>query len=60
MMPETTQEEISDLNKRQELQSKLQEAIRRSAPQSELRKIMGEIEALNKRLESYANRAKKP
>ena len=59
-MPETSKEEVDDLNKRAQLQSKLQEAIRRSAPQSELRKIMAEIEALNKRLESYASRGRKP
>ena len=43
----------------QELQSKLQEAIRRSAPNSELRNIQNQIEKLNRKLEEYASRIKK-
>lgn len=49
-------DEESDLKLRRELQEKLQNAIRRSAPASEMRKIEGEIEALNRRIESYKNR----
>jgi hypothetical protein len=61
MMPEsTTKEEREDLKKRQELQAKLQEAIRRSAPSSEMRRIENQIEELNKKLESYSVRIKKP
>jgi hypothetical protein len=54
----TSKEEQEDLKKRRDLQAKLQEAIRRSAPSSEMRKIQTEIEALNRRLESYAHRDK--
>lgn len=60
MMPEaTTKEEREDLKKRQELQAKLQEAIRRSAPISEMRRIENQIEELNRKLESYTVRIKK-
>jgi hypothetical protein len=52
----TSKDERDDLEKRRSLQAKLQEAIRRSAPASEMRKIQSEIEALNRRLESYAAR----
>jgi uncharacterized protein YeeX (DUF496 family) len=61
MIPQTSsKEEQDDLKKRQELQSKLQEAIRRSASASEMRKIEQQIEDLNKRLDSYAVRVKRP
>lgn len=56
----TAQQEREDLKKRQELQSKLQEAVRRSASESELRKIQQQIEELNRKLESYASHIKKP
>jgi len=52
----TSQEEREDLERRGELQSKLQEALRRSAPISELRKIEQQIETLNKKLESHPYR----
>jgi uncharacterized protein YeeX (DUF496 family) len=61
MIPQTSsKEEMDDFKKRQELQSKLQEAIRRSASASEMRKIEEQIEELNKRLDSYSVRVKKP
>lgn len=56
----TAQQEREDLKKRQELQSKLQEAIRRSAPESELRKIQQQIEELNRKVESYSSHIKTP
>jgi hypothetical protein len=56
----TSQEERADLKKRADLQTKLQEAIRRSAPSSELRRIQQEIETLNRKLESYQFRSKRP
>ncbi len=52
----TSKDERDDLDKRRDLQAKLQEAIRRSAPPSEMRKIQGEIEVVNRRLEAYAAR----
>ena len=55
----SSQEEREDLKRRQELQSKLQEAIRRSASDSELKKIQQQIETLNQKLQSYAVRTKK-
>ena len=56
----SNQEEHEDLKRRQELQAKLQEAIRRSAPDSEIKKIQGQIEELNRKLESYSCRVKRP
>lgn len=56
----TSLDERADLKRRQELQTKLQEAVRRSAPSSELRRIQQEIEDLNRKLESYAFRTKRP
>ena len=55
-MEPTSKEERDDLELRLRLQEKLQAAVRRSAPASELRKIQGEIETLNRRLASYAVR----
>jgi len=52
-------EERADLKKRQELQQKLQEAIRRSASSSELGRIQQEIERLNKKIEEHAHRINK-
>jgi len=52
-------DEEKDFQLRQELQTKLQEAIRRSAPSSELRNIQQQIEKLNRKLEEYASRVKK-
>ena len=53
-------EEHEDLKHRQELQAKLQEAVRRSAPDFEIKKIQSQIEELNRKLESYACRVKRP
>ncbi len=55
----TSLEEREDLKKRVELQTKLQEAIRRSAPDSEIRRIQQQIEELNRKLEAYAHRTKR-
>lgn len=55
----TSREERNDLKRRVELQAKLQEALRRSAPASELRRIEAEIEALNQKLLTYEVRTKK-
>lgn len=55
----TSPDEEKDFQLRQELQTKLQEAIRRSAPSSELRNIQSQIEKLNRKLEEYASRVKK-
>lgn len=54
------QQETADLKRRVELQTKLQEAVRRSAPTSEIRRIEAEISELNRKLESYQVRTKKP
>ncbi len=55
----SSQEERDDLKRRQELQTKLQEAVRRSASENEIRNIQSQIEKLNTKIESYANRTKK-
>lgn len=55
----TSKEEREDLKRRTELQTKLQEAIRRSASPSEIKRIQEQIEALNQKLESYAHRLKR-
>jgi hypothetical protein len=61
MIHETTsQEERDDLKKRAQLQTQLQEAVRRSASASEVRRIQQQIEELNRKLESYAHRVKRP
>ncbi len=61
MIPEpTSQQELDDREKRTELQTKLQEAVRRSASSTEIRKIEEQIGEVNRRLESYAARVKKP
>ena len=56
----STAEEREDLKRRQELQAKLQEAVRRPAPDYEIKKIQAQIEELNRKLESYACRIKRP
>lgn len=48
-------EEKSDLKLRDELQSKLQSAIRRSASTTEINRIQKEIEILNEKLAKRAN-----
>jgi hypothetical protein len=61
MIPQpTTKEELDDLKKRQLLQGKLQEAIRRSATPSELKRIEQQIEELNQRLAAYAGNVRIP
>ncbi len=60
MIPESTsKQERDDHEKRKQLQVKLLEAIRRSAPASEIRKIEAQIAEVNQRLESYEVRVKK-
>jgi hypothetical protein len=54
------QQEREDFKRRQELQAKLQEAVRRSAPDSEVKKIQVQIEELNRKLESYSTHMKRP
>ncbi len=55
----TSQEERDDLKKRSELQQKLQDAVRRSSPDSEVRRIQQQIEELNRKLDSYNVRTKR-
>lgn len=56
---QTVKQETADLEKRKELQAKLQEAIRRSAPSSEIRRIEAEIRDLNQRMEAAPSHLKK-
>ena len=53
-----SKEEREDFKRRQELQAKLQEAVRRSAPDSELKRIQTQILELNRKLESRSSREK--
>lgn len=48
-------EEKNDLKLREELQSKLQSAIRRSAPPTEIDRIRKEIQKLNEKLAERPN-----
>ncbi len=56
---QAAKQEMADLELRKELQSKLQEAVRRSAPGSEIRKIEAEIRELNRKLEAQPTHLKR-
>lgn len=61
MSPVTTlREELEALKKRDELQTKLQEAIRNYAPQSELREIERQLKEQSERLDVIMEKSRRP